>query len=100
MNIQFTAPVWLWHAEKASWWFVTLPPEATDQVRFAMRGRPRKGFGSVKVKVKLGDSEWRTSLFPDKARDSYLLPIKASVRKAEGLLQGGDVAVALTLVDI
>ena len=65
-----------------------------------MRGRPRKGFGSVKVKVKLGDSEWRTSLFPDKTRDSYLLPIKVSVRKAEGLLQGGHVAVALTLVDI
>jgi len=56
----------------------------------------RRGFGSVKVIVTLGDSQWQTSLFPNKD-GSWFLPIKKPVRVAEGLAEGEEVSVELEL---
>ena len=42
--------------------------------------------------VAIGRTRWQTSVFPSKDVSGYLLPIKASVRKAEKLVEG-DVAV-------
>jgi hypothetical protein len=53
---------------------------------------PRKGtrgFGSIKVRAKIGKSVWDTSLFPSK-EGPYLLAIKKSVRFDEGI-EAGDV---------
>lgn len=100
MDIEFEAPLWEWHGGKASWFFVSLPAGLASDIRFASAGRPRAGFGSVKVTVRIGRQTWRTSLFPDKASGSYLLPIKKSVRAGESLGAGDNACVALTLVDI
>ena len=40
---------------------------------------------SVRVEVTLGRSTWRTSLFPSKPLDTYVLPVKKAVRRAEQL---------------
>ena len=56
----------------------------------------RRGFGSVKVAVRLGDSRWKTSLFPQKS-GGWFLPIKKPVRVAEGLDYGDTVEVELEL---
>jgi hypothetical protein len=45
----------------------------------------------VKVRVQIGETEWGTSLFPDKSLESYVLPVKRSVREREQLASG-DVA--------
>ena len=42
---------------------------------------------------------WRTSLFPDRSGGSYLLPVKAAVRKAVGAGVGDRIIVRLTLID-
>ena len=57
----------------------------------------RRGFGSVKVAVTLGESRWQTSLFPNKD-GSWFLPIKAPVRRAEEIAEGDDVEVELELL--
>jgi hypothetical protein len=57
----------------------------------------RRGFGSVKVAVTLGDSHWQTSLFPNKD-GTWFLPIKKPVRVAEDLAEGDEVSVALELL--
>lgn len=44
----------------------------------------RRGFGSVKVTARIGESEWQTSLFPQKT-GGWFLPVKKPVRLAEGL---------------
>ena len=86
----------LWSSESvASWVFLTLPPEVCDDVR--LLSGPPTGFGSVRVEVTLGTSTWRTSVFPDKARD-YVLPVKAAVRRREGLEPGDPAQIALVLV--
>jgi hypothetical protein len=58
----------------------------------------RRGFGSVKVEVRIGGSKWATSLFPRKGGEGWFLPIKKPVRLAEGLIEGDQVAVELKLL--
>src|SRR5687768_3617918 len=54
----------------------------------------RRGFGSVRVTVRVGASQWKTSLFPQKS-GGWFLPIKKPVRLAEGLDYGDMVQVEL-----
>ena len=54
-------------------------------------------FGSVRVEASVGATTWRTSVFPDKVR-GYVLPVKAAVRRAEGLDVGDDVTVSLVVL--
>ncbi|TCM19037.1 uncharacterized protein DUF1905 [Novosphingobium sp. PhB165] len=54
-----------------------------------------RGFGSLKVKARIGGTVFATSVFPSKADGGWLLPVKASVRRAESLAEGDDVEVSL-----
>jgi hypothetical protein len=89
----FTADVFAWDEEGPAWRFVRLPVEVADEVR-DVAGEP-VGFGSVRVQVRIGGTAWATSVFPDKASGSYLLPVKKSVRVAEGIDDGDTVTVWL-----
>jgi len=57
----------------------------------------RRGFGSVKVTARIGASEWRTSVFPQKS-GGWFLPVKKAIQRAEGLVQGEPVEVELELL--
>jgi len=98
--VEFDAELWIWDARKAdSWVFVSLPAGASEEIRELTDGT-RRGFGSVRVRVTVGDSTWSTSIFPDSASGRYVLPIKRLVRKAQEL-EAGDVAtVKVELVDV
>nr|WP_167218207.1 DUF1905 domain-containing protein [Kribbella shirazensis] len=85
------------HEGEGSWYFVTVPEEISDEITDLSEGR-RKGFGSVRVAVTIGDSNWRTSVFPTKT-GTYVLPIKKPVRLAEELVEGIPVDTRLELVD-
>jgi hypothetical protein len=65
--------------------------------RRALRASGR-GFGSLRVEVAIGSTTWRTSVFPDTKRGTYLLPVKKQVRAAEGLVEGSVCSVELTVV--
>lgn len=93
MQIAFTAPLWLWNG-KGAWHFITLPQDDSAIIRMAV---PRRGWGSVRVRARIGETEWATSIFPDTKAGAYLLPVKADVRKAERLLVGEEVTVAISL---
>jgi hypothetical protein len=93
----FSAELWRYEGE-AAWFFVSLPTELAEKIRD--ENEPlAKGFGAVKVLVRIGSSTWDTSVFPDRSRDTYLLPVKKSVRRAEGLDVGDMVPVELTVLD-
>ncbi|MEY4981235.1 MAG: hypothetical protein RL174_573, partial [Actinomycetota bacterium] len=59
----------------------------------------RRGFGSVRVEVSCGASNWRSSIFKDSASKSYLLLLKKAVRVAEGLAEGSQVKIQIELID-
>ena len=94
--IHFESELWIWRSDTGTGWhFITLPEAAKDAVKAEIEGIPRKGFGSVKVRVTIGKSTFETSLFPAKEFGSYLLPVKASVRKANNLLAGDNIKAGL-----
>jgi hypothetical protein len=82
---RFTAA--LWQHEGGKWWFVSVPAAMSDDIE-ARTADQRRGFGSVRVRVKVGTTTWDTSLFPDTKRRCYVLPVKQPVRRAEGLEDG------------
>jgi hypothetical protein len=93
----FSAELWEW-ASKASWYFMSLPEADADDIdeRF---GRTAAGFGSVRVEVRIGETTWRTSIFPSTAEKTYVLPVKKAVRTAEGLAPGATALVELTVIE-
>ncbi len=102
-SIEFTGPLWRWSgAGGSAWHFVTITGEAADTLsatalmrKFEGMGR---GFGSLKVSVRIGGSTWQTSVFPQKDGtdgQTWLLPVKAAARKAEGLAEGAPTTLRL-----
>ncbi|WP_433170844.1 DUF1905 domain-containing protein [Actinoallomurus sp. CA-150999] len=99
MVVDFDAELWIWDARRAdTWTFVSLPIEASEEIR-DLAGGARRGFGSLRVRVTVGKSTWKTSIFPDSARGSYVLPIKRAIRTAEALDAGDITAVTVELID-
>jgi hypothetical protein len=96
-SYEFEAELWAWEARRELWVFASLPADASDEI--ADQPRPPSGFGSVKVRVRLGLSEWTTSIFPDAGRGAYVLPIKKAVRTAAGVGVGDVVALTVWPVE-
>jgi hypothetical protein len=98
-----TTPLWRWQSSTApaAWYFLTIAGEAADGIRLAaMSGQwldGRRGFGSARVEASIGGTIWKTSVFPHKESGGWLLPVKAAVRKAEGITEGDDVTVRVSL---
>jgi len=98
-QLDHTGTLWRWSGGNGgSWHFLTVDGAAGEALSGTalMRRMERTigGFGSLKVTARIGDTTFRTSLFPSKEM-GWLLPVKASVRRAEGIGEGDQVAVTL-----
>ena len=91
MDIKFDGKIIFWKGP-APWFFVTVPAKHSRELK-AISGLVTYGWGVIPVHVRAGKTEWMTSLFPKDGR--YLVPIKASVRKAENLEKGDKVTLRL-----
>jgi hypothetical protein len=91
MNIEFSGKIWFWKGP-APFYFVTIPAKQSRDLK-AISGIVTYGWGVIPVHVRIGKTEFQTSLFPKD--DLYIVPIKASVRKAENLEEGDKVTVHL-----
>ncbi len=92
-SYRFESTLWV-ATGTGSWHFISLPNDESDQI-LDQAGPAGPGFGSVRVSVSIGSTSWRTSIFPDTKRGTYVLPIKKAVRVAEGLTEGDVVTVVL-----
>lgn len=96
IDFTFTAPLWLWK-DDTSWHFITVP-EAPSAAMKSFSPDAKRGFGSVRVTVQIGDTRWNTSVFPNKSSGGYVWPIKKAVRHAESLKAGDKAFVQLELI--
>ena len=80
-----------------AWVFVALPTDRADEI-LELETR-RSGFGSVRVAVRIGTSEWQTSIFPSKDLGTYILPVKKSIRTQE-MIDSGDIVEVTIHVEI
>lgn len=91
-----TTHVWL-YSGSGGWHFVTIPKEISDEIKDRY-GDLVRGWGSLRVRVTVGETQWDTSIFPDKESGCYILPMKASVRKREGIIADKNVSFILDVV--
>ncbi len=87
------ARVWRYQGS-AAWYFARVPRRASMQIRMA-RDAPRSAWGSIRVTARIGSTVWKTSLFPDSKSGCYLLPLKADVRRREGIEADATIRVTL-----
>ncbi|MEV4515737.1 DUF1905 domain-containing protein [Dactylosporangium sp. NPDC049525] len=100
MVVVFDGQLWSWDARRAdSWVFVTLPDDESEEIR-GVAGGVRRGFGSLRVRVTVGGTSWKTSIFPGSGGGAYVLPLKRPVRKAETLDVGDVARVTVELLDV
>ena len=97
MKYTFAAALERWAGE-AAYFVCYLPADVAREMVSTTEGL-RGGFGSVRVQVRIGKSAWRTSIFKDAKRGSYLMLVKKQVRMAEGLEAGDELEVTIELVD-
>ncbi len=86
LDFSFSAALWEWTG-KGKWVFVTLPEDISADIKHFTRHTVR-GFRTVRVTVKVDETTWQTSLFPDSKRGAYLLPVKKAARVSAGLAIG------------
>jgi len=91
MILEFDGEIWYWKGP-APHHFVTVPAEQCMALQDISK-LVTYGWGMIPVQVQIGTSKWKTSLFPKQGR--YIVPLKASIRKAEKLEQGDTVTVRL-----
>lgn len=99
LSFSFAGECWLWQAEKAAWHFVTMPKKMSEEISFFNENVSvkKRGWGSVRVKATIGETTWETSLFPQAKEGTFILPIKADVRKKEKIVVGSEVHVSLVV---
>ena len=91
MIFEFSGKIFYWRGP-APFLFVTVPAEQSRDIK-AISSLVTYGWGVIPVHVRIGKTEWKTSLFPKDGL--YLVPIRASVQKAESIGEGDKVTILL-----
>ena len=93
MELIVTGPVFEWRGP-APWYFVLVEDPQAAEIE-AASAMVTYGWGMIPATLTLGPTEWRTALWPKDGL--YVIPLKAAVRKAEGIDEGDVVTVTVTL---
>ncbi len=86
ITYKFTAPIWK-HSATVGWYFVSLPTEFSEEIRQNMKWQ-EEGWGRLKAKVKIRETSWDTAIWYDTKLGTYILPLKAVIRKKEKIKIG------------
>jgi hypothetical protein len=70
MHIEFDGKILFWKGP-APWFFVTVPARQSRDLK-AISALVTYGWGVIPVHVRLGKTEWTTSLFPKDGRERIL----------------------------
>lgn len=92
MELEFASEVVEWRGP-APYYFVPLPPDEADLIDEVKADVAY--WGVIPVTASLGDTSFTTSMFP--REETYFLPLKVAVRRAEGVGLGDLVEVRLTV---
>jgi hypothetical protein len=89
----FTGQPWK-HDGQAGWYFVSLPKELAREIRENLRWQ-EEGWGRLKATAQIGNSTWKTAIWFDTKMHTYLLPLKAEIRKKAFIAIGKSIEVTV-----
>ena len=93
LELSFSGELWHWRGP-APYHFISVPPDGVRAIK-RIAAAVTYGWGMIPGDVRIGQSAWRTALWPKDA--GYVIPIKDRYRKAERLALGDVVAVELVI---
>jgi len=92
---QFSAVVWQ-YSQTGGWYFVSLPSDLATEIRELFKTQ-EEGWGRMKAKAKIRESLWDTAIWYDTKLGTYILPLKAEIRKKEKIEVGSILNIEVLL---
>lgn len=101
--VTLTAPLTRWQGDRGTYHLVEITGANAEAIAaHALLQRlelgTRRGFGSVRVEARIGETRWKSSVFPQRKSSEWVLLISKKVMKAEGLSAGDSVELTLDLL--
>jgi len=93
IRFTFQANVIYWRGP-SPYFFVAVPPREVLELRHVAKA-VSYGWGMIPVEARIGDVAFTTSLFPKD--ETYLLPLKAAVRRKADITAGDVILVEMTV---
>ena len=98
-----TASLRRWQGNRGTYHLVTLTGEIAEAISMHERLHrlefgARRGFGSVKVIARIGGTQWKSSIFPQRGKAEWILLVSKKVMRAEDLSEGDSVALEIELL--
>ncbi len=87
-----TAQVWCWPGDMP-WRFIYVPMDISKNLR-----EHYSRSSMIKCQFAIGKTTWNSSMFRNNRENNYLVPIKKSVRKQEGIMDGDKVIVQVQVL--
>lgn len=83
IKYEFSEKIWR-HPSPNGWYFILLPEKTAKEIREMLKS-DEEGWGRLKATAEIGISQWKTAIWFDTKKNTYLLPIKAEIRKKENI---------------
>ncbi len=98
IKYEFSAKVYQYStsADMTGCTLVSLPNKMSIEIRDNFK-HLEEGWGRMKVTAKIGNSEWQTAIWFDTKHDTYLLPLKAAIRKKEKIVLNEDTNITILI---
>ncbi|MBW6482950.1 MAG: DUF1905 domain-containing protein [Vicingaceae bacterium] len=90
---RFAAKVWK-HSAAASWYFVSLPIKQAKEIRFHFQNL-EEGWGRLSCNAQIGKTRWNSAIWFDTKHQSYILPLKAEIRKKEQITTAQQISITV-----
>lgn len=96
VRYEFSGKVWHYSTTigMTGWHIVCLPKELASEIRESLKFL-EEGWGRMKITAKIGNTEWKTAIWFDTKHETYLLPLKAEIRKKEKLEIDNEIEVVI-----
>lgn len=84
IEYNFTAKMWNYSSTVGTcgWYIACLPKEMSKEIRENLKFL-EEGWGRLKMTANIGNTQWETAIWFDTKLQTYLLPLKAEIRKKE-----------------
>lgn len=80
-KIRYQFPTKMWrHNATGGWFFASVPKIISKEIREHFKWQ-EEGWGRLKASAQIEALKWETAIWFDTKKNTYLLPIKADIRK-------------------
>lgn len=79
IKYEFSSKIWQ-HDSSGGWYFAALPKDFSREIRENLKWQ-EEGWGRMKASAEIGTLKWDSAIWFDTKRGTYILPIKAEIRR-------------------